>query len=406
MIARLRDRLADRNRLPRPINAAIDWVAAHPMSIPGRLAALRYGRPQSGTPVTAFAPAERRVLIAPVNYSGQGRAWAAALEATNPSISARNMAVEVPGGFAFAADLIVPVAVYQNDRDWQRRQFEAVATSATHVLVEAQEPPFGRLWGRRTDTQVAALVARGVDVAFMAHGTDVRLPSRHIARSRWSHYADPSVYVPRLEQLARHNRALLDRAGRPVFVSTPDLLADVSEAQWCPVVVDPQRWANPSQVGARAAGPLRVAHAPSVASTKGTALIAPVLSKLEALGVIEYRQITGIPSAQMPEVYWNADVVLDQFRVGSYGVGACEAMAAGCVVVGHVMDDVRDIVGDTTGQRLPVVEATPDTLEAVLRALAEDGESLRNSRSAGIGFVRQVHDGRLSSSVLTKTWLH
>jgi glycosyltransferase involved in cell wall biosynthesis len=151
---------------------------------------------------------------------------------------------------------------------------------------------------------------------------------------------------------------------------------------------------------------LRVAHAPSVASTKGTALIAPVLSKLEALGVIEYRQITGIPSAQMPEVYWNADVVLDQFRVGSYGVGACEAMAAGCVVVGHVMDDVRDIVGDTTGQRLPVVEATPDTLEAVLRALAEDGESLRNSRSAGIGFVRQVHDGRLSSSVLTKTWLH
>ena len=90
----------------------------------------------------------------------------------------------------------------------------------------------------------------------------------------------------------------------------------------------------------------------------------------------------------------------------SDGVGACEAMAAGCVVVGHVMDDVRDIVGDTTGQRLPVVEATPDTLEAVLRALAEDGESLRNSRSAGIGFVRQVHDGRLSSSVLTKTWLH
>ncbi|WP_158000085.1 hypothetical protein [Salinibacterium sp. PAMC 21357] len=377
------------------------------MSLFGRVAARRLGTPETpgSTAVTTFPPSEQRVLIAPVNYSGQGRAWSAAIEHAAPSIAARNMAIDVPGGFSFVSDLLVPVSVYHNDRLWQRRQLDAVASHATHVLVEAEEPLFGRLMRRDLRRQIEALRERNVHIAFMAHGTDIRLPSRHVTRTPWSLYNDHAVYTPRLEYLAKHNREILDRSGGPVFVSTPDLLADVSNGIWCPVVVDVSRWQNIERTRCSSENKLRVVHAPSASVNKGTPLVLPVLDRLHQEGVIEFSLVSGVASEDMPAVFHKADVLLDQFRAGSYGVAACEAMAAGAVVVGHVIDDVRDVVKETTGIELPVIEATPDTLEQVLRGLAADRNRLDDIRDAGVGFVSEVHDGRLSAHVLIDSWL-
>lgn len=396
----------NRNSYPVWLNRLIDRIADAPMSPIGRLAARRMGRPLPvGTvPATTFPSKPTRVLIAPVNYSGQGIAWARALEAADPAIAARNMAIDVPGGFSFAADLVVPVGTYHNDPDWQRRQL-AAARTATHVLIEAEEPPFGRLLGRSVEAQAEALISAGVDVAFLAHGTDVRLPSRHIRDNPLSYYDDPAVYLPRAEALASRNIALLERSARPLFVSTPDLLVDVPSATWCPVVVDPQRWvAARSEDSPAARRPLRVAHAPSVAATKGTAMIMPVLDRLAAEGVIELSLLQGVSSAEMPAAFAAADVLLDQFRAGSYGVAACEAMAAGCIVVGQVSAQARGVVRDLTGLELPILEAAPDTLEATLRELA-GRDDLGALRASSVAFVCEVHDGRASARALIEGWL-
>ncbi|HEX5730558.1 hypothetical protein [Microbacterium sp.] len=396
--------MVNRNAIPRWGNALIDAIADAPMSPVGRLAAKRLGAPapRGSVPSTEFDDRPRRVLIAPVNYSGQGTAWARALEDADQTISARSMAIDVPGGFSVAADLVVPVGTYHNDSDWQRRQFEA-ASGATHVLIEAEEPPFGRMLGRSVGAQARALGARGVDVAFLAHGTDIRLPSRHTSDNEWSHYSDPSVYAPRAETLAARNIELVQRSGRPVFVSTPDLLTDLPDSTWCPVVVDPDRWAaerDPRDLRR----PLRVAHAPSVDAVKGTQLIMPVLERLESAGVIDLELVRGVASAEMPSVFARADVVLDQFRIGSYGAAACEAMAAGSVVVGHLSEAVRAEVRTRVGRDVPIVEATPSTLDSVLRELAEDAD-IDDRRGAGVGFVRAVHDGTLSARALIDDWI-
>lgn len=374
------------------------------MSLLGRLAARRYGKPlpRGTVSTTSFEQKPHRVLIAPVNYSGQGRGWAAALESLDPNISARNLAIEVPGGFSFDADLVVPVPTYHNDTDWQRRQFEASA-AATHMLIEAEEPPFGRLLGRSVKVQADALAERGVSVAYLAHGTDARLPSRHIENNPLSYYREESIYLPRAEQLAARNIALVTNSGRPAFVSTPDLLLDLPKATWCPVVVDPQRWKvdrTPRERGR----PLRVAHAPSVAAYKGTPLIMPTLEKLQAEGIIEFTLLQGIPSARMPMAFGAADVLLDQFRAGSYGVAACEAMAAGCVVVGQISEQVRAAVREASALELPTVEATVGTLESVLRALAADAE-FEQKRRRSIEFVHRVHDGRMAAEALRSNWI-
>jgi len=374
------------------------------MGTMGRIAALRFGRPVIGFPTSEFGGGAIRLLIAPVNYSAQATAWAAAAR-EHLGVVAVNMAIEVPGGFDFPADLLVPQATYHNDRDWQRRQFEAAASGATHVLIEAQEPPFGRFLDRDVARQAAALLDRGVNVAYIAHGTDVRLPSRHVQRTPWSHYGAPGVYVPRLEHVAAKNVRFLESSGRPTFVSTPDLLVDLPWARWCPVVVDVERWRRdrPDR-SASSRDLLRVAHTPSVAALKGTNLIEPAMLRLHEAGRICWHRASGIPSRAMPELFARTDVLLDQFRAGSYGVAAVEAMASGCVVVGHVLPDTRAAVLEATGLELPIIEATPDTLEAVIHRLAEHPEEIDDLRRRGVDFVRAVHDGRRSAAVLG-TWL-
>lgn len=394
----------NRNSLPRWVNAIADRIADSPTSFLGRLAAKRLGAPapRGSVAASAFADRPTRVLIAPMNYSGQGRAWAAALEQADPAISARNMAVDVPGGFSFDADLVVPVGTYHNDPDWQRRQLEAAA-GATHLLVEAEEPPFGRLFSRSVAAQVAALRDRGVSVAYLGHGVDVRLPSRHMEANPWSYFRDPSIYLPRAESLASRNIDLLRSSGLPLFVSTPDLLVDLPEAIWCPVAVDPERWSVP-RTDRSPGHPLRVVHAPSIAAVKGTSLIVPVLERLHDEGVIEFDLIQGVPSAKMPARLARADVVLDQFRLGAYGVVACEAMAAGCVVLGHVSEQARAAVREASGLELPIVEATPDTLETELRLLAE-AQDLAARSETGRRFVCELHDGRRAAAALLEHWI-
>jgi hypothetical protein len=365
------------------MNAIIDHIADTPMSPIGRLAARRYGAPVPGSvPATVFDQRSRRVLIAPVNYSGQGFAWARALEREDDDLSARNLAIDVPGGFDYRADVVVPIPTYHNDGDWQRRQLNA-ALGATHVLIEAEEPPFGRLLGRSLARQVQALSDGGVNVAFLAHGTDVRLPSRHRANNPWSHYTDPAIYAARDEALATRNITFLEASGRPVFVSTPDLLLDLPDARWCPVVV---------------------AHAPSVSVIKGTHLILPILEALQAEGVIELDLIQGVPSKEMPERFAKADVVIDQLRIGSYGAAACEALASGCIVVGHLSDGVRTRVRDETGLDVPIQEATPDSIAEVLRSLAATAD-LAPLREDARRFVAAVHDGRRSAEILNTAWI-
>ena len=110
--------------------------------------------------------------------------------------------------------------------------------------------------------------------------------------------------------------------------------------------------------------------------------------------------MTGVPAAQMPDVYRRADIVLDQFRLGDYGVAACEALAAGRVVVGHVSPAVRDAVRARTGRELPVVESRGGDIERTLIDILADPDRARALAEEGAAFVREVHDGRKAADAM------
>lgn len=365
-----------------------------------RLLPRRYRVRATDIPDPVRAPdADIRLFIAPVNFAGQGAMWARAVDENIAGTRSETMAYVLGNEFSHEVGQSVPVAVYLFSKKWQRAQRAAVLAGFSHVLVEAGRNPFGRIFDQGLDEQVADLTRAGIRVGFLAHGTDVRVPSRHRAENEDSPY-QPGVLsgTRRLEREARRNRRTFDRLGLPVFVSTPDLLIDLPDATWLPVAVDPVRW-HSDAVPLSRARPV-VAHIPSRAAVKGSDLIDPVLTRLDAEGVVEYRRIEGVSSDRMPAAYGGADIVLDQFRLGSYGVAACEAMAAGRIVVGHVSQQTRDHVKTHTGMELPIVESTAGDIESTIRLLVGERERFSGVGEAGRAFVAAVHDGRRSAEVL------
>ncbi len=359
--------------------------------------------PVAPPPAVQLPDTAVRLLVAPVNSAGQGCAWARAAERL-PDVGAQAMAVRSVRDFGFATDQLVPLGDYRWSRAWQRAQRQAVLAGATHVLLESAKPLFGDAFGRGVLGEIEALRGAGIRVALAWHGSDVRDPAAHRARERHSPYAEGLwALTPALQVRADRARALIDAVGCPLFVSTPDLLSDLPQAVWLPVVVEPERWRADAAPLARDGRPI-VAHVPSTAIVKGTDLVDGTLRALDAEGLIEYRRIEGLASTQMPAAYAGADIVLDQFRIGSYGVAACEALAAGRIVVSHVASEVRTHVRAETGLDLPIVQADADELEAVLRRLLADPSVALATAAAGPDFVRAVHDGARTAQQL-RPWL-
>ncbi|MGM7697405.1 glycosyltransferase [Microbacterium sp. A84] len=348
--------------------------------------------------VTKVAQAPRCLLVGPVNSAGQGYAWARAAERL-PGVAAANFMYRGAGdAFHFPADHTVSTAYFVSNRRWQRAQRRAIQKNFTHVLMESGRPLLGN--GPAGD-DLRVLQRNGIAVALLWHGSDIRIPSVHARTEQDSPFRHGSYpEQERLEEIARANHALMASPGIQSFVSTPDLLDSAPGATWLPVVVDPQRWA-----AAATALPLTrkrpvVVHAPSRAGLKGTSLIADAVRALDAEGIIEYRQLVGIPAAEMPAVYGDADIVLDQFSLGIYGVAACEALASGRVVVSHVSDAVRRRVRAFTSRDLPIIESSAADLESTIRRLVTDPTHAQSVAVTGPAFIREVHDGARSSAVL------
>lgn len=359
----------------------------------------KYGFRASDVPPPISVPSgDVRLLIAPVNFAGQAYRWARAARLL-PGVGAVNMQYRsASGGFAFPSDYAMPVEVFARSRRWARRQFEAVSTGFTHVLIEAERPIFGSLFGSDVAEEARALRAAGVRVGMIAHGSDIRVPSVHRASHRWSPFhGDEWDLTDRLETQARKNVAILRELDLPIFVSTATLEQYVPSATWLPVVVDPARWSTATPA-LRRETPV-VVHAPSRDVVKGTEFVRAAVADLVEQGRIEYREVVDVPSSEMPGVFADADIVIDAVRMGNYGVGATEAMAAGRLVIVHLDDEARREarLHDTEP---PIVDADPATLAGVLDDIVARPAAYRELADAGPEFVRRVHDGHRSAEAL------
>ncbi len=307
------------------------------VSVPLRPRAQATSVPETEQPWVATRDTSTPTLlgIGPANMAGQAWAWAKALERERPDVSTEVLMVDRGSPLVFPADEMVSTATYGRDVAWQQRTRERILTTWTHALMEAGRPLMGVLNGRTFAADAAVMRQAGITVGLVFHGSELRDPRRHAATHRWSPFRDAEdERVRRVQATVDLVRPDVDAFEGPCLVSTPDLLEDLPRATWLPVVVDTMLW-TPRPPRARRKVPV-VVHTPSRAAIKGSDFVDAAVEPLAAAGLVDYRRIEGVPPERMPDVLAEADIVLDQFTIASYGVLACQAMALGIAVVGHV----------------------------------------------------------------------
>ena len=397
------DALSAAKKLPPPIERGLFAAGRLLPARARRFAryASRYSRYRDPAVFPARPPVPDtpvRLFVGPVNFAGQGWAWARAAERHVAGVGATTFSHG--DGFDFPVDYSIPTQMYALSRRWQKDQYRHLTTAYTHVLIEAERPVMGTRYGPTADGDIRALRRAGLGVALIAHGSDLRIPSRHAQKYADSPFHDTAwESVAILERATRHNVELVNSFDGPTFVSTLDLLEYAPRALWCPGVVNVDVWASDAAVLERSK-PV-VVHAPSKGRFKGSEHIDRVMSELDRRGVVEYRRIQRVEPRDMPSVYKAADIVIDQFTMGLYGVAACEAMAAQRLVLSFVGDTVRALVRELTGRDLPIVEASPGTLHEVIEKVLDDRDAARDVASAGSAYVREHHDGRRSAVALS-----
>jgi glycosyltransferase involved in cell wall biosynthesis len=137
---------------------------------------------------------------------------------------------------------------------------------------------------------------------------------------------------------------------------------------------------------------LRIAHAPSKRAVKGTEAVLAAVESLRARGApVELDLIEGVPNREARLRYAAADVVVDQLRVGWYGMFAIESMALAKPVVVHLDAEAAAETEEAFGLELPLVRADEHNLEDALAGLVETRSELPELGRRSREYVERVH---------------
>ncbi len=329
------------------------------------------------------------------NTGGQAKLWATSLMRDYPEAIAESVWLMRNQPFSFPVDESVAYPQWVAPA-YQRNLMRKLENRVTHVLTESGRSAVGARFGKYFHQETAWFKKVGIAQALVFHGSDLRNPRGHADLEPDSPFrdADDELTITlqgQVDALMPHVTAFEG----PIFVTTNDLKDYVPQATWLPVVVDTELWSSDIEPLTRAGAP-KVFHVPSRGSLKGSDDVDLICVKLQAEGLIRYERQEGLTREQMWEKMMDSDIVIDQLRLGDYGITAAEAMSGGKVVIGHVADRVRKrIDGD-----VPIVEAAWHNLREVLEAVMENKDRVADLSQAGRDYARRWHDGRASAAVL------
>jgi glycosyltransferase involved in cell wall biosynthesis len=195
------------------------------------------------------------------------------------------------------------------------------------------------------------------------------------------------------------------KKARKKLVSTPDLREILPDATLLPNPIDSETF-YPKPI-LRRTGKLKVLIASSAWIAKGTDIAIHALSKLtdkvdvSIIGYgVDYDKILNLASSLhlkistlpktshegMREYYWNADLILDQFRCGVVGRVFLEAVACGRPAIGYVSSNFPEY------EILPLKDIDSD--ESLVNAI-ENIEDLTNIWRPQYEYLKANHDANV-----------
>lgn len=143
-----------------------------------------------------------------------------------------------------------------------------------------------------------------------------------------------------------------------------------------------------------------IVHAPSNRDVKGTDYIIEAVESLNRIYDIEFVLVENKSQSEARELYKRADIIVDQLKLGTYGVFAIEGMALGKPVVTYISDNMREKLPTD----LPISSANPDTIKDVLEELIKNGNLRYQTGINGRRYVEKYHDCRKNAKMLCEIY--
>ena len=128
---------------------------------------------------------------------------------------------------------------------------------------------------------------------------------------------------------------------------------------------------------------------------KSSHVYLPLISKLKEQGMLlELLEPTGIPNKEVRFLQAQADIFLEMLTFGWFGANAREAMMLGkpviCFIRPEWLASVREEIPDYAAE-LPIISATPATVEGVLRDLIANPEKRHEIGQRSRAFAVKWH---------------
>ncbi|MEZ5730024.1 MAG: glycosyltransferase [Burkholderiaceae bacterium] len=110
--------------------------------------------------------------------------------------------------------------------------------------------------------------------------------------------------------------------------------------------------------------------------------------------------LQGLPHDEVIRRLQGTDLAVDQLLIGSYGMFAVEAMAAGTPVVCYLREDLVD----RYPEKPPIAIASPDDIEEVIRSLASDPSQWASWSARSRRYVENHHDAGRAAQRAARTY--
>lgn len=145
---------------------------------------------------------------------------------------------------------------------------------------------------------------------------------------------------------------------------------------------------KPKYPDPRKTSPL-VVHAPTSRDLKGTEFILQAVHDLKESEIpFQFKLLEGITYEETRNLLSQADIVIDQLRIGASGYISSEAMAFGKPVICYLREDlVTKYPGNT-----PIINANPSTITSVLKELIQRPKSWNKLGKRGRKYIETYHD--------------
>lgn len=243
---------------------------------------------------------------------------------------------------------------------------------------------------------------------FMTYnGCDARQKYKRISQTNISAchfndcYAGLCLNGNKDKERERRIRKLAGR-GIKMFAVNPDLLNFLPEgATFLPYAINigslPRR--EKYAIGKR----LKIVHAPTERGAKGTEDIIATIEQIKRKypNSIEFRLVEGVPHKDALKMYKEADLIIDQIRIGWYGGLAMETMCMGIPTIAYINEEDLHFIPSQMAKdcRETVISAIADTLFETLENLINNPEILYQKHEASMEYVRRWHVAEYVASI-------